>query len=72
MSHFRHSHRSIITALFFALTILLEAYYITDRRTSTIVMFLLVAGWFAVDGCRLPKREPCRVRVRRRRDDAQQ
>ena len=63
---------TILTALVFAAAILLQSFYIADRRVSTIVMFLLIAGWFAVDGCLKADRNRCRVKVRVRKSQRRQ
>ncbi|MCR9197941.1 MAG: hypothetical protein NXI04_04825 [Planctomycetaceae bacterium] len=55
---------TILTALIFAAAILLQSFYIADRRVSSTVMFLLIAGWFAVDGCLKAEPSRCRVKVR--------
>jgi len=63
---------TILTALVFAAAILLQSFYIADRRVSTTVMFLLIAGWFAVDGCLKADRNRCRVKVRVRKSQRRQ
>ena len=63
---------TILTALVFAAAILLQSFFIADRRVSTTVMFLLIAGWFAVDGCLKADRNRCRVKVRVRTSQRRQ
>lgn len=64
MSESGKHQTTILTALIFAAAMLLQSFYIADRGLSTTVMFLLIAGWFAVDGCLKTERSRCRVKVR--------
>jgi len=60
------SRSTILLALIFAAAILLQSFYIADRRLATTVMFLLIGAWIAVDSC-LQTDKRCRVKVPVRR-----